>query len=204
MTFNSADAIVYTAFFLIPGFIISETINSIIPGKRRSDSEKALVYLGYSILNLGCWFWLFYLINGSISDKTALYWLLLIALVVCSGTITGCIIGVLKKYNPIRRFMKMLNIPVEHPIPTAWEYKFSQMNEGRYLAVCLNDDTMIRGSFYNKSIASSDIEKMDIYLEEAYLLEDKKWKSVEGSDGVWIASGAIKWISFFEEGGIPR
>ena len=204
MTLDSVDVIVYTAYFIIPGFITAETANAIIPGKRRTDAEKGLVFLGYSILNFGCWFWAFCLLNNQFQNKTAVYWLLLIALVLFAGFVTGCIIGFLSAHNPVRWIMRKIGISMEHPIPSAWEYKFSQMDEGRYLTVSIDDGTVIRGAFYNKSFASSDMEKMDIFLEEAYMLKDGQWKAVEGSDGVWISSGAIKWISFLKEEGISK
>ncbi len=204
MTFDSVDVIVYTAYFLLPGFITAETANTIIPGKRRTDAEKGLVYLGYSILNFGCWFWAFYLLNNQFQKKTAVYWLLLILLVLCVGFVTGFIIGILKAHNPIRWIMGKCKISMEHPIPSAWEYKFSQMDEGGYLTVGLDDGTVIRGAFYNKSFASSDMEKMDIFLEEVYMLIEGQWKAVEGSDGVWISPGTIKWISFLKDEGISK
>lgn len=200
MTIDSIDCIIYTSYFLIPGFIVAETTNTMIPSKRRSDAEKVLVYLGYSILNFGCWFWAFYLISKQFAIRNSLYWLCLIVLVIITGTITGIIIGVLKKHSPIRWIMGKHNVMTEHPIPTAWEYKFSQLKEGERLTVHLDDGTVIRGLFYNKSFASSDMEKRDLFIEEVCMLIDDKWKPVEGSDGVWISSGAIKWISFFKEG----
>ncbi len=199
MTFDSIDTIVYTAYFLIPGFVIAEVTNAITPGKRRTDAEKVIVYLGYSILNFACWFWTFNWLGNRFENKTSLYWLLLILLILSTAFITGCVVGFMRIHNPIRWLMGKLKISYEHPIPTAWEYKFSQMDKGEYLTVCLDDGTVIRGAFFNRSLASSDIKKTDIFLEEAYMFEDGKWKAVEGSAGVWISSTAIKWISFLTE-----
>lgn len=205
MTLASMDVVAYTAYFLIPGFIVAETVNSIIPGKRRSDAEKILIYLGYSILNFGCWFWALRLLYKVFSKNTSWYWALLIVGVLLSGFITGCLIGFLKSHNPSRWIMERLQIPIEHPIPTAWEYKFSQMNEGKYVTVCLDNGKKIRGAFFNKSLASSDVTNKDIYIENVFFLDEKdNWRPVDGSDGVWISSGAIKWISFLEKKGIEK
>ena len=205
MTFDSMDVVVYTAYFLIPGFVVDETINTIIPRKRRSDTEKILIYLGYSILNFGCWFWAFSLLNKFFTEKTPYYWASLIVVVLLSGLLTGSLIGIFKVHNPIKRIMEKFQISIEHPIPTAWEYKFSQMNEGRYVTVGLDDGKMIRGAFFNKSMASSDMSDKDFYIEEVYFLDENgNWNPIEGSDGVWISTGAIKWISFFKKEGIEK
>ena len=74
MTISSIDVVIYTVYFLIPGFITAEIKNTIIPGKRRSEAEKTLVYLGYSVFNFGCWFWAIQLINNRFVNKTPLYW----------------------------------------------------------------------------------------------------------------------------------
>ncbi|MBQ7264809.1 MAG: hypothetical protein IJS61_01775 [Firmicutes bacterium] len=202
MIIDSINMVIYTMFFVIPGFIIAETINSIIPSKRRSDAEKLLLYLGYSILNFGCWLWLFICATNNLKDKTSLYWLVIAALALITGFLTGCVISFFKIHNPIKWVMKKIKIQVANPIPTAWEYKFSQLTQGRYLTVCLEDGTVIRGAFYNKSLASSDMENMDLFLEEVYMIDNGKWKAVKGSDGVWISSNSIKWISFLKEEGI--
>ena len=89
MTLASMDVVAYTAYFLIPGFIVAETVNSLIPGKRRSDAEKILIYLGYSILNYGCWFWALKLLYEAFPEKTPRYWTLLIGVVLLSGFFTG-------------------------------------------------------------------------------------------------------------------
>jgi hypothetical protein len=204
MIFDSVDVIVYTAYFLVPGFFIAEIMNAIMPGKRRSDAENVLVYLGYSILNFACWFWAYYLLDEHFKNRTFLYWLVLVMAAMTSAIITGCITGIIRMHNPIRWIIGKLGYPFEYPIPMAWDYKFSNMKEGRYLTVCLDDGSMIRGAFFNKSLASSDGQKMDIFLETVYMLENEKWKPVEGSDGVWISSTAIKWISFWTEGGIEN
>ena len=108
-------------------------------------------------------------------------------------------------HNPIRWILGKFQIPIEHPIPTAWEYKFSRMNEGKYVTVCLDNGKKIRGAFFNKSMASSDVSNTDVYIESVYFLdEEDNWKPMEGSDGVWISSGAIKWISFLEKEGIGK
>ena len=203
MTISSIDVVIYTVFFLIPGFVTAEVKNTIIPGKRRSEAEKTLVYLGYSVFNFGCWFWAIQLLNNRFINKTPLYWGLLILITLASGFVTGCVLGVIKRLNPINKILNKLKIPIERPIPTAWEYVFSRMKEGKLVTVSLDDGTYVRGAFYNKSFASSDLEKMDIYLEEAYMLnDDEKWIRVKGSEGIWISAGAIKWISLFNEGGI--
>lgn len=198
MTINSIEIVVYTAYFLLPGYIINEIIRTIVPEKRLLDAEKVLRSIGYSIFELAVWYWLFNIIKANIYGN--LYWLVLIIIVLFTSVVLGITIGLIRKFNPIRKLLLKLKISAEHIIPTAWDYKFSELQEGRKLTVALNDGTFIRGVFYNKSMASSDDNYRDIFLEQVYVLDENNiWKIVEDTDGVWIAPNIIKWISFMED-----
>lgn len=197
MMVNSIETIIYTIYFMIPGFIISNTINAFMPIGRQTEGDKALTYLGYSFLNLGFWFWAFQLFHKKYQGETAFYWLLLAVLVMGSSLITGCCIALLKKYNLSRKIMDSVNVNMKHTVPTAWEYKFSELEEGRYLTVCLDDGSKIQGAYFNKSLASTDLDNMDIYLQRVYRMNDNgQWEPESSDDGIWISAKAIKWITF--------
>lgn len=59
MIIASMETVVYTAYFLIPGYIINSIVNNMVPSKTRLESEKILHCIGYSILELAIWYWLF-------------------------------------------------------------------------------------------------------------------------------------------------
>lgn len=93
-----------------------------------------------------------------------------------------------------------LKVQIISPIPSAWDYKFSELNQGRKVTVALSDGTFIRGAYYSKSMASSDDGYRDIYLEETWQLDEQdRWVKVDATDGVWISPNVIKWISFMED-----
>lgn len=99
MTIDSMEAVVYTAYFLIPGYIINSVVNNIVPSKTRLESEKILHCIGYSILELAIWYWLFKIIKKLPDD---LYWLVLIFIIIITSCILGFVIGLLKKKEIIR------------------------------------------------------------------------------------------------------
>mgnify|MGYP007002631364 CR=1 FL=1 len=88
--------VVYTFQFIIPGYIISEIIGSIMPRKKYSDGEKIVQAIGYSILNVGIWYWLFKLLQEQLDFSSVWYWVLNTLAVVTTGGITGTILGVLR------------------------------------------------------------------------------------------------------------
>lgn len=196
MTIDSIDVVVYTAYFVLPGYIIYGIVNSFVPRKISNDGEKLLRFIFYSLLELALWFWLLKCIDKA-SDT---YWIKLLGAVLLTSFITGVVMGVFLKWNPVGQILRKLKIQIINPIPTAWDYKFSELKQGRRITVALLDDTFIRGKYYRDSMASSESDYKDIYLEEAWQLDDdNNWVRIEGTDGVWVSPNVIKWISFMED-----
>lgn len=196
MIIDSMEAVVHTAYFLIPGYIINSIVNNMVPSKTRLESEKILHCIGYSILELAIWYWLFKFIKKLPDD---LYWLILICIIIITSCILGFVIGLLKKKEIIREILKKHNIVFENNYPTAWDFKFSELGN-RKLTVALSNGTFIRGVYHNKSCASSDNTYRDIYLENVYMLDNEdRCCQASNADGVWIAPEKIMWISFMED-----
>ena len=63
MTIDSFESVIYTFQFVVPGYIISEIISAIMPQKKASEGEKLVQAIGYSVLNLALWHWLFMIIQ---------------------------------------------------------------------------------------------------------------------------------------------
>ncbi len=196
MVIDSIDVVLYTAYFVLPGYIIFNIIEDFIPSGEKSDAEKLVSFIGYSLIEIAGWYWLI----DKLPRTDKWYWLILLLIVVITSAITGFIIGLLLKIGPIRKLLSKTGLQIQNRIPTAWDYKFSNLNEGRKVIVALNDGTYIRGLYYNKSFASSDSSYRDIYIEKCCILNKKeKWREVDQNDGVWINPNTIKWINFMED-----
>ncbi len=196
MTISSFDIVLYTAYFVLPGYIIYNIIDAFVPLGVRSDAEKLVRCIGYSLIELALWYWCL----GRIEKAMQAYWLVLLLAVLGSSSATGFVIGIILKLSLIKRLLSKIGLQVQNRIPTAWDYKFSSHKSGGRVTVALTDGTFIRGLYFDKSMASSDATYRDIYLEKCCMLNDKdEWVEVEKSDGVWIAPNSIKWINFMED-----
>ena len=196
MTINSIEVVIYTAYFVLPGYIIDGVIESIIPRGQKSDGEKIIRCIGYSLVEYACWYWkISQISNGK------WHWLYLLLWIVGTSLFTGLVLGVIKKWQPIRYVMSLFDVMVQSPFPTSWDYKFANLLEGRRIVVALIDGSFIRGLYYNKSMASSDVNNRDIYLEQCCMVDEEtgEWYLVKNSDGVWIPEKSIKYITIWEE-----
>lgn len=194
---NSIDVVFYSVIFLLPGYIVEEIIKSIMPKKQYSEGINFLRYMAYSIVNLALWSWIYFIINKYTLPTSIIYWILLILVTVITSIITGLALGLVRKKEIIRKAFSKCGVQIEHPIPTAWDYKFSKTQETRWVIVRLANNEIIYGKYSCKSLASSDERYRDLYLEEVYVPNiDKEWKISDRSDGIWISANEIKSIEF--------
>lgn len=197
---DSIDVVIYTAYFLIPGYIISEIVRHFLPDREHNEFEKTIRCLGYSIFELALWYWLFSMIMQKYSNSTYRYWLFLILTVIGTSLVTGIIIGLIRKGQLFRKALSFFGVHTDHPVPTGWDYKFSKSETEKWVCICLDNETYIRGKFGVNSLASSEKDNRDIYLEEVYLRnEEGTWHKEERTDGIWISAGSIKWINFYKD-----
>jgi hypothetical protein len=181
----------------VPGFVIDEIVATLMPMKIYSDATRTLKYIGYSVFNLTVWIWLFYIIKLKLDNSSACYWVLLVLCVLVTSLISGVAIGLIRKFEVLRKIFARFDINIIHPVPMAWDYKFSEIQAEKWVIITLDNDKHVYGKFGYASLASSDKDERDIFLEEVYTLgEDEKWVRKERTDGIWIKASNIKIIEF--------
>ena len=194
MTISTYEAVIYTVMFLVPGFIIDEIVATLMPMKIYSDAAKTLKYI---VFNLTVWIWLFYLVKVNVDNSTVGYWVLLVLCLLLTSLISGVVIGLIRKFELLRKMFARFNINIMHPVPKAWDYKFSKIQVEKWVIITLENDKHIYGKFGYASLASSEKDERDIFLEEIYTLdEEEQWVKKERTDGVWIKASNIKIIEF--------
>lgn len=194
MTIDSLEILVLTCVFVIPGFIMQSTIALFVPPKKRSDGLMFLNYLLFSVLHCAVWGWLYFFI-WKLKDVNSI---LFIAVAAISSVITsfflGVLIGLIKKFDILRKILNKAHCNISHEVETGWDYQFSKQ-ESCYVVILLNDDTIIRGWLGDKSFVSSSNDERDLFLEQYY---DENWNIVDGNKGIYIAHNQIKTINFYE------
>lgn len=201
MVIESYEYVIYTALFLLPGFLIHKIISYLITVESENDSERLLRYLGYSLLNFNLWLWLFWILRKHFNPEQAKYWFIVSTCLFVSSIITGLMLGICKKRGIMRKICLYFNLQVKHPVPTAWDYIFGNINSAAWVIVRLKSGKVFRGLFSSNSFASSDSSNHDLYLEQVYLNDtngNAPWKKVERCNGVWINSDEISSVEFFK------
>lgn len=193
------NEVFFTSVFLIPGFIVHEMIRMLVPVGDTSEGMEILKCLAYSVLNYVLWCWL-YLIVFNRYELSSVNFLVSIALVtLLTSIVTGAVVGLIKGKTLIKKFFGFFNIQFQHPIPTAWEYKFNQIKTSKWVVIILKNGNIIRGWYGNASFSSSNVQQKDIYLELAYRNEEDELVEIDRTDGIWINGSEIAAIEFYKD-----
>ncbi len=94
-------------------------------------------------------------------------------------------------------FFELLMLTPINPIPTGWDWVFSGTGPC-FVLVTLRDGKEIAGYFGHNSMASSDPNRRDIYIEKVYTVpsDGSRWAEVEGTRGMHIDGSQISRVEF--------
>jgi hypothetical protein len=196
VTLSNYETVLYTALFLIPGFVMSSAYSSLIPSRNSDPQTSLLRFLIFSLLNYVLWWWLLYdLVKQKYWENHAILWvLMLFVLFVISPYILGLLAGMSTKKEWTRKLLKKIGLNPIHRVPTAWDYV---MDRPAWVVITLKDDSTVYGFYGGNSFASTVPNERDIYVEVTYDFDDHQWISDERSGGIWIPQSEIKHIELF-------
>lgn len=197
MALDNWETIVYTCIFLLPGFIITELIDSIVPPKSFREVKFIFSCIIYSIINLALWIWLDIIIFEKLKTNLVPFYIVLSSSNIVTSIITGTIIGLIKHCELPRKIFRLFKVQMNHPIPTAWDYLFNKKEEC-FVTVTLKSGKTVSGNFFCNSFASSETTERDLYIEKIYDVDDNEnWNEVPRSLGMYISKDEIETIEFF-------
>ena len=197
MILENWETIVYTCVFLLPGFIINELVDSIVPPKAFKELKFFFSCIIYSIINLAVWIWLDIIIFEKLKSKTIPFYIILSSSNIVTSIITGTLIGLIKHCELPRKIFRLFKVHMNNPIPTAWDYFFNK-KEPCFVVVTLKSGKTVYGLYSTESFASSENSERDLYIEETYNFNDEKeWKKIPRNKGIYINREEIETIEFY-------
>lgn len=193
--------IILAIIFIIPGFIVIGVIERIIPKGKKEYNFKLLDFFIYSFINALLWSIPIYSIYNNLNwwiKNYFLLWIVVIIITIISPITISLIIICINKYECLRKICEYFKINLIESEPSAWDYKFSNM-EAEWIIVTLTDDSTVAGFMGSLSCASSSDNERDLYINEVYEIdENNNWNIVENTDGILIKEQNIKYIEFIK------
>lgn len=183
---------------LVPGFIHNGVLRKFVPIRQAKEHvDLILGFLTATAYNYAiCSILIYLLLAGAFSNH-----ILEAALWFCIIFIIPILLAVLRaeviQHDRLGVVYHILRLRPISPIPTGWDWIFGRTS-ACFVLVTLSDGTEIAGFFGPNSMASSDPERRDIFLEKVYTIPDDggAWVEVSSSLGMYVDGSQIAFIEF--------
>ncbi len=178
--------------YLIPGFIALYVRSQFVTTPQLLDGERLLSYLTISVIYNA-------IVIRYLPEAIAGLWSGFgFVLVFIVGPITiGVLLGVNTQKDFVRGLLRKIKLSTIHPIPTAWDWKFTSTTEEQWVLVTLKNGNMVGGILSSESFASSNPIDRDLYIQWMYDIgSEGNWKPLK-ERGVLITSNEISTIEFW-------
>jgi hypothetical protein len=199
---SNFDMLFYTLGFIVPGFVMDMIFRIFIPKKKLDVQNSLFRFIYLSCLNYAIWSWAIFIIYKSGFIEAHKIWSAVIwaIIILFSPVIIGLLAAKQSDKGWAKKVLNPLGFNTIHPTPSAWDYKFSKINDKKWVLITLIDGSTIAGVFAYDSFASSDIDERDVYIEKIYKINDNGcWNEVERSDGILVKCNQIKTIEFWND-----
>ena len=181
--------------FILPGLIASYVRSQFLSGRIQSQSESILTYLTLSLVYAGMVIPIFGEFPGTTVDgsRDGLLWF---AIIFIGPAAFGGVLGFIAQQGPGRRILRRWGINSDHVIPSAWDWRFSSLEEC-WVMITLKNETKFAGYCGQNSFMSSDPSERDMFIEHVFAVgDDDTWKSCPGKS-LLVTSGEISTIEFW-------
>ena len=176
--------------FFVPGFLMIQVYELMVPSPRRDFSKSVFEAVAYSAVNLGAFSPVIYLMRSGFFSPFW-YWVCVTIILVFAPIAWSAIFLWARKSEWFRKVFP-------HPILCPWDYVFGQ-KQWSWIIVHLNG-RKIGGLFGSKSFASSYPAEPQIYLQEVWELDERERfiKRIDQSKGMLFFAKDIVAIELFQ------
>ena len=204
---TSLDEVFPFLVLIVPGLIVVFTRSQFTTGRRPSHSASLLSYLTISVVYYALILPLIGLVwpTPSVAIPPAqsvfpltirvLVWFFLLVFV--GPAVLGFFLGVSAQKNWFHRLLRRCRLNPVHSMPTAWDWKFSNITKPEWVLVTLKNGKRFAGICDHRSFISSDPSERDIYISWVHDIGDNNKWHLRGDRSVLIKSGEISTITFW-------
>jgi hypothetical protein len=180
--------------FVIPGFVSLKAYRTINPGLAVKSADQLIDAIAYSCINYAILAPFIYFIVSYRWWVSHSVWFTIFCFLALLVAPMGWAVA-LTAFRRTEFARKWL----PHPTDFAWEFFFSQKRPCWIIAT-LQDGSKVGGLYAGASFAASGVAKGDIYLEQAWLINDDgglERRRTE-TDGILIFGDSIRGLEFFQ------
>jgi len=204
---STIEALFIIALVLSPGYLFTQVARRLIAHIPETTDLRFLltvVTTGTVIQAFAFPLWTIRILEYYFDQELAQHlvqvfsWMVIVCLLLPIAL--GIVVGRLTLLPWVDKQLDKIGLGYIDRMPSAWDYVVRDP-KGNWVRVYLRDGQgVIAGKFSVHSVASLDPKRADLYLEEAWLLDDdgKFDQPVPGSRGVWIAHDVMAYVDFLD------
>ena len=183
----------FFARFFLSGFIIFSVRSRYVLGEKPKATEVIFESIILSLLNQ----LVFLILAPSVTYLSGFFPVALVqttsalsggrtaffAEILVLPALLGVLFGAVLRRGWNSAILRRLAMPVVHPTRRAYDFAFGDNRQESFVIVTYADGTTVYGFFGPNSLAASDGERSDLYLERLYDVRE---------DGTWVATVPAK------------
>ncbi|KEJ96369.1 hypothetical protein SAMN05444149_103742 [Pseudosulfitobacter pseudonitzschiae] len=186
----------FFATYLLAGYVIIIVRSRFVSTQRPATSDVLVEAVIFSLINQLLFRFLLWLAPARWEEVLGTQTLFFTQVLLLPG-----ILGALFGYNLSKgwneAFWRRLSLPIARPSQRAYDFAFSEDREVGFVIVTFGDGSQVFGLFGEHSLAASDAEHGDIYLERIYdVSEDGQWQETTPPRSALMSLKDMKSIEF--------
>lgn len=95
--------------------------------------------------------------------------------------------------------LRRLSVPATSPVQRGYDFAFGQQRSPSFVIVTYEDGTVVRGYYGEQSLAATDAQRSDIFLERLYAEgQDGQWNEMEPTRSGLLSLKGVRSIEFLD------
>jgi hypothetical protein len=195
----SPDSFEFFSRYILAGYVIIIIRSRFASTQRAKTSDLIVEAVILSLINqlvfqIAIWSlpepWL------TVFDSRAL----LFSEILVLPSLLGLVLGLNLSRGWNNAVLRRLSMPITQPVHRAHDYAFTHNRSAGLIILTYFDGTVVYGYFGEQSLAASDAERSDIFLERLYdVNEDGQWIELIPTRGALLSLVSVRSIEFLDE-----
>jgi len=187
----------------MPGFIYRGVLTQFVPLREQGSQENVLLgYVTGTVFTYVVCSPLIFVVIATYTLRSLITApseaiLILFGILFLIPAVLAISMAYLIQHDVLSGIGRLIKLKFIHPIPTGWDWKFGGTSPS-YVLVTLVNGTVVAGWFGEDSMASSDPDRRDLFLEKVYTIppDGSAWVETPNSAGIYFDGKQIAAIEF--------
>lgn len=195
----SPETFEFFARYLVAGYIVIAVRARFVTGFRVKSAELVIEAFVFSLINqtvfaLLLWIWSWTSFQAPTGQ--VIFYLEILVL----PSLLGMLLGYNLAQGWNNALLRRLSAPILHPAEKAHDFAFGYNRRPGFLIITFEDGTRIHGYFGENSLAATDPERSDLFLERLYSVgESGDWEEQKPGRSGLITLQNVRSIEFLDE-----